>query len=282
MTREIIVIRPIIPNDIVTQITYEEAQEIIDYARSRGWKVIDIAKEKATREEVEKILRDNPKAITCHYDHGTEDSWICSNGKPCIDMKNVKLLAGRGCYAQNCSSAKKLGVEAWKLGARYWGYKDIYFFTLDEKEYFKEFNNYGIKLIIDGIPWRKAYEMVKQLADKLVDKLVKAGKALAAACLRHNADSLVLYDEENPPETRCIFRKAVIKLLGPIIGWRISRKFAISFITFGGGIALYIHDRICEWVKLESRLHGIDVGFALLVASFIIISYDLVKWLKKI
>jgi len=48
----------------------------------------------------------------------------------------------------------------------------------------------------------------------------------------------------------------------------------------GGGLGTYIHDRIAEWAVLGCRLHGIDIGFMLITVSWLILSMEIVRWMK--
>lgn len=283
---EIIVIRPVIKDDEVTSICYDEAQEVVDYAQSKGWKVIDIAKDDAVREKVEQTLKEHPNVLVCHYNHGAEDAWWGSDSRKCVNINNVEVLANRECYAQNCSSAKKLGVEAWKLKATYWGYTDVYVFTIDEKEYFKKFNNYGIKLRIDGEEWSEALKKTKKLAEELVKELLDKGKAFAAACLHRNAEILVLYDEEHPPTSDCLIRRISIKLFGPRIGWKLTRMFPLSLALFFLSMGVMLHD-FCHECWLYGgyseilSLHGFYIGFILAIVSFLLAYYQIFVTLKK-
>ena len=143
----------------VTEITFEEAQDAIDYLKGKGETIIDLAVQDAVREKVETTLKENPDANVAHYDHGNETSWIGNDERAVVDLNNVDLLAGRECYCDNCSSAKTLGIEAWKRKAKaYWGYKDIFYFTTDAKEEFQEFVNNGIKRHVDGYGWKECLE----------------------------------------------------------------------------------------------------------------------------
>jgi hypothetical protein len=271
----------------VTEITFEEAQDAIDYLKDRAQSIIDLAVEDAVREKVEKTLKENPDANVAHYDHGNEKSWIGNDESAVVDLKNADLLSGRECYCDNCSSAKTLGVEAWKKGAKaYWGYKDVFYFTTDAKEEFMEFVNNGLKRRIDGFSWKECLEMTKKLATQLIDKLVKAGKALAAACLRNDRDILVCYTEDMPPTSDCAFRRLSIKLFGKA-GWKLTKTFPISIALFFFGLGVLLHD-YCDalWqiggLKEVLSLQGGYFGAAALVAGFVLSYYQVLKSIKEV
>jgi hypothetical protein len=271
----------------VTEITFEEAQDAIDYLQGKGETIIDLAVQDAVREKVETTLKENPDANVAHYDHGSEDSWVGNDERAVVDLNNVDLLVGRECYCDNCSSAKTLGVEAYKRKAKaYWGYKDIFYFTTDAKDEFKEFVNNGIKRHVDGYGWKECLEMTKQLATELIDKLVKAGKALAAACLRNDRDILVCYTEDMPPTSDCAFRKLSIKLFGPKVGWKLSKAFPVSVAIFFVGLGILLHD-YCHalWqvggINEILSLQGGYFGGCILTIGFILAYYQIWTMLKR-
>jgi len=277
-------VRPVF--DEVTEITFDEAQDAIDYLREKGVEVIDLAREDAIRENKERVLRERPNINVAHYDHGSEDKIWGNDGRPVIDLKNVDLLSGRECYNDNCSSAKKLGVEAWKSKAKaYWGYNDVFYFTTDALDEFKEAVNYGIKRRIDGFSWKECLEKAKAKMTELADKLVAAGKALAAACMRHDRDHLVCYDA-HPPETTCAGRKLAIKLLGPLAGWRIPRTIGVAMVLFliGWGIALgKLTHTFWEVGGLKEVFapQGDYVGYAMMLVGFLLLTREYIAWLRR-
>jgi hypothetical protein len=181
-----------------------------------------------------------------------------------------------------CLSAKTLGVEAYKNGAlAYWGYVEVFSFSTEALDEFRTFANAGLKFKLEGKTWEESLKLVKELADQLCQKLVEAGKYMASILLKQDADALVCYTPNNPPTSNCTFRKTAIRLLGPKLGWKISRKHALSMLFFASGVGVYLHDRCAEWVTLGCRLHGLDVGVALLMLSWIIVSFEFVRWLKR-
>jgi hypothetical protein len=207
--------------DEVTQHSYSWSRAVREMLEGAGWEVIDISGRAVSREEVEEALR-GEVTLYVHYDHGSSDAhWGASDVKV-IDLNNVALLSGRECYNLNCLSAKRLGVEAWKRGARaYWGYIEEFAFSTDALTEFGRFVNEGLRLRLEGKSWAECLRMAKELARELASKLVDAGKYIAAVLLSRDAEILVCYTPENPPESRCPLRRLAIKLFGPKIGWSI-------------------------------------------------------------
>jgi len=202
--------------DEVTEYCYEESRDLIRYAESRGFKVVDLAKEDAVREKVEEALRRNPEALFFHTDHGSPDKAWGNDGRPVLDLENVDILRGRETVQNNCSSAKILGVEAYRRGCKaYLGYVDTVYFTTDAWEVFKEAFLYPVKRRLDGYSWKECLELTKKKMTEMIELLVKAGKALAASCLRHDKDCLVCYTPDMPPkEPACPISRLIMKIFG--------------------------------------------------------------------
>jgi hypothetical protein len=267
--------------DDATTYSFDWSREIKVGLEQKGYIVIDISGRRVGRDEVEKALKESPGAIYIHYNHGSEAAHWGSETEAVVDLDNVSLLGQREVYCMNCLSAKKLGVEAYKNGAvAYWGYIEIFAFTTEAADEFREFANSGLKFRLEGRKWEECLQLAKELAKELCQKLIESGKYISAVVLQQDADALRCYSENNPPASDCTLRKAAIKLLGPKIGWKISRKHAISILFFGAGAGVYLHDRAAEWATLGCRLHGLDVGAVLLALSWAVLSFELIKWLK--
>jgi len=175
-----------------------------------------LSKDDAVREKVEEALRQHSGALFFHTDHGSPDKAWGNDGRPVIDLKNVDLLRDRETVQNNCSSAKILGVEAWRRGCKaYLGYVNTVYFTTDAWEIFKEAFLYPVKRRLDGYSWKECLELTKKKMTEMIDMLVKAGKALAATFLRHDRDCLVLYTPDMPPEEpACPISRLIQKIFG--------------------------------------------------------------------
>ena len=200
----------------MTRYCYEESRELIRYAEERRFRVVDLAGEEAAREKIEEALRKHPEALFFHTDHGSPDKAWGNDGRPVLDLENVDLLRGRETVQNNCSSAKVLGVEAFRRGCKaYLGYVDTVYFTTDAWDVFKEAFLYPVKRRLDGYSWKECLEMAKKRMTELIDMLVKAGKAWAATCLRLDKDCLVCYTPETPPEEpTCPISRLIQKVFG--------------------------------------------------------------------
>jgi len=280
-----LIIRPVF--DEVTEITFNEAQDVIDYFTEKGVAYIDLAKEDAVREKVEKVLKETPDINVHHADHGSEDKIWGNDDRPVIDLENVELLRGRAIHNNNCSSAKKLGVEAWKRGClAFWGYTEVVYFTTDALEEFKEAMNYGLKRRVDGFSWSDCLKKTKERMTELIDALVKAGKALAASCLRHDRDSLVCYNSQPPAEPSCPVRRLSVKVFGANIGWKLTRKFGIAILLFGMGFGIALGKLTHTFWEIGGLQEvfapqGDYVGYALMLIAFLTLIIDHTEGLRK-
>jgi len=156
-------------------------------------------------------------------------------------LENVELLRDREAYMNNCSSAKTLGVEAYKHGClAYWGSKDIVSFTTDAWEDFKEAFLHGLKLRIQGYSWAECLEKTRTKLSELVDKLLSEGKILAASCMRSFRDTLVCYTPDTPPETsECPVRRLALRCFGLKIGWKLGKKHIVISVAAVASILTY-------------------------------------------
>ncbi len=264
--------------DEPTSYSYLWSRRLKEEIEKKGWEVIDLSGRRISREEVEKALSENSDVPYIHYDHGSEEAHWGSETEAVVDTENVSLLSERITYCMNCLSAKRLGVEAWKRGCVYVGYVESFTFTVEDERLFCESANSGFIAYVNGeTDWKRIKQVMVEAFNKAIDE---AEDPFTKMWLRYDRDALRVYNAE-APESKCALRNLIIKILGPKLGWKISRKHALSIILLGAGTGVYVHDRIAEWAKLGYRLHGLDVGFTLVFISWLLISFEFVKWLSK-
>ncbi|MEM2281438.1 MAG: hypothetical protein QXZ68_05560 [Candidatus Bathyarchaeia archaeon] len=209
--------------DEASRYSYEWSREIVNHLQAKGFKVTDLSGRTVSRNEVEEALKQNPGAFLIFYNHGSEDCLWGSRTEKVVDLENVWMLSGREVYTCACLSAKKLGVKAYAEDCTaYWGYTDVFAFTTEALEEFKQFANIGIIIRIEGKSWLEAYEQAKALAEKLAEKLVSEGKYFSAVLIRRDAEILACYTEEHPPETKCLLRRIAVNLFGAKKGWKLG------------------------------------------------------------
>jgi len=152
------------------------------------------------RREAEAILADHPTSFYVHYGHGSEDAHWGSASYALIDLQNVDRLTGRDVYCMNCLSAKRLGVEAHRCGCTaYWGYIEVFSFSTECPDDFRDFANCGLLCHLQGNPWSRCVELARELAATIAEKLINAGQYIAAILLQRNSDALRCWDGEAPP-----------------------------------------------------------------------------------
>jgi len=92
--------------------------------------VIKLEKEKATRENFEKYIKDVD--IFAFWDHGNEDMLGSQQVKnpPLVDLENDDLLKDKETWTMACLSAKKLGPDIVKKGGNlFQGYREVFIFN---------------------------------------------------------------------------------------------------------------------------------------------------------
>jgi hypothetical protein len=264
--------------DEATEYTFKWIQEVRDEIVKQNYDWVFLS-DGVSRKDVENILKREDVETVIFYDHGSEDALWGSNTEKVIDTDNVDLLKNKDVYTLACLSGKKLGVEAWKKGCKtFVGYENTFVFTTDEEELFKECANSGIlKKLRDKVSWKEAFEYMKKKFDECIDK---AKEFWTKTWLAHDRDCLVKYAFDQPPITKCFFRKLAIKLFGFKLGWRLTVKLFIGLVLFLIGYGIALHDfchQVWEIKGTVLSLEGGYVGFLISFIGFIIAFYDLLK-----
>jgi len=130
---KLVITRP--EHDITTRYISTWAEEIISFAQSKKIDVIDLAGEKANKNDFEgRVNKLQPKAILLNG-HGSDDC-ICGHNDEILIKAgdNHKFLQGKITYALSCSSGKKLGPEVVEdEKSVYIGYDDDFIFVTDHR-----------------------------------------------------------------------------------------------------------------------------------------------------
>lgn len=244
---------------------------------------VDLEGESATRERVEGALRADPSADLVFYGHGDERGLVAQGGVGyVVDDANAHLLRGRVVYAVACLWGAGGGARAYAVhGARVVVcYTRVFVFTVYDEHLFYRASSSGYVAYARGErDWAKIKRLMLEEFDRAIEE---ARDPWTKVLLVWDKTALRVYaDGVDVPEPRCALRRLVVRALGPRLGWRVGRRLAVSLVLFGVGVGVYAHDRVAEWYTLGQRLHGMDVGFALLVASFVLATLDLVEWLRR-
>ena len=187
--------------DDVTEFSHDWSREIKDRLEDEGYRVIDVGGRRVRRGEVEEALRENPGALYVFYDHGSYESLFGSRDEAVTDIFNAGLLSGRPTYTMACKSARTLGYEAWRRGCgAYWGYDEVFSFTTDSLDEFKQFANCGLKFWLKTKSWKEALERARALGRELVERLIQAGRLIASSCMGWDVSHLRCWNGEEPPK----------------------------------------------------------------------------------
>jgi hypothetical protein len=119
------------PNyDITTRIISAFAEEVLEFANSKGIKVFDLADTDANKAKFESMIKKhNPKLVFING-HGSETLVTGQDQEVLLEAGvNEEIMKGKTIYALSCRSASILGLESIKSGAKaYIGYRDDFIF----------------------------------------------------------------------------------------------------------------------------------------------------------
>lgn len=106
---------------------------VLDFAKTKGFKVLDLNQERANRKEVEGMLSKQNPDLVIFNGHGNVNVVGGNKNEPLvISGKNEEFLANKLVYAISCKSGKVLGPKSVKAGASsYIGYVDDFIFFYD-------------------------------------------------------------------------------------------------------------------------------------------------------
>lgn len=219
--------------DEATQFSHKWFQELVKELSNEKWILLE--EDDATRKKVEETFDKYHPEIICFYDHGNEDGIVAQGGKEyVIDMTNIAKFKGRVIYTMACLSARDLGREHWRNGGIFWGYTEVFSFTIKDEHLFMRCANIGLIARMNGKTWDEALEIAKREFDKAIKE---AKDVWTKVWLQHDRDALVCYTPTNPPESRCRFRRSLFR----IIGWMPKSKM-VGILMMYFGLGVLVHD----------------------------------------
>lgn len=121
--------------DPATKYLSHWSEEIIDVAKSKGRKTVDLKGDKVTKDGLTgRISKLNPSLVVLNG-HGSEDSIAGQNDEILIKVgDNEHILHSRVTYAVSCKCGKNLGPKSVADGnSTFIGYDDDFVFTSDRK-----------------------------------------------------------------------------------------------------------------------------------------------------
>lgn len=140
------------PNhDIATNYLYFWSEKIIEEARSKGMKVIDLRGKKAVESEfASRIRKLNPSFVVLNG-HGNSDTITGYGNQVLISTKNnLELLTGRVIFSRSCSSAQNLGVLCVKDSGAFIGYDDDFALYFDDTKVTRPLGDNLAKLFLES------------------------------------------------------------------------------------------------------------------------------------
>ena len=176
--------------DTPTHYLFYWAGLLIDEAKKKGVKVIDLDKNKAKQKKLHSYLAKQPVDIVILNGHGNERCVVGQDDEELISAgKNSDLLKNSRVYIRACSAGKILGKEIVKNGAKsFIGYNEPFVFYHKEeftttplkddyaKPFFETSNQVGISLI-KGKTAKEANEDNKKVYNKVISNLLTSKSA---------------------------------------------------------------------------------------------------------
>ncbi len=122
--------------DTPTHYLFYWAGLLIDEAKKKGVKVIDLDKNKAKQKKLHSYLAKQPVDIVILNGHGNQES-VSGQGEIILSTGNgTKLLRGKIIFVRACDSGAILGKEIMTMGAKgFIGYIQPFIFPIN-KDYF--------------------------------------------------------------------------------------------------------------------------------------------------
>lgn len=181
--KSLLITRPFYENP--TNYLYYWSKPLIEFAQNKRFIVIDLAKEKAVRKEIEGRLKKVKPDLVILNGHGSEKEIFGQNGEILLVMgESEKLLADKIIYARACLSAKLFGKSCIKHGTKaYIGYQEDFIFIFDTTytteplkdkitALFMEPSNQTVKSLLKGNSAKKSNENGKNAFFKNILKLL--------------------------------------------------------------------------------------------------------------
>lgn len=263
---EALVVRPILEGDEVTPYSYRWADDPIRDLKNGHFNVNDLGGREVQKTELSEAIASRDPYIVVHYDHGDEDAWIGNRAEPILTGADAGILSGRIVYTMNCLSAKRLGVAAWRAGAKaYVGYVDTFAFTLEGELLFREAVGYGLSLYLSGLTdWA---QIKGRMVDKFNEMMAAATDPWTGMWLRSDRDALRIYNAESP-QTTCAFRSLALKVFGKRVGWALGRGHIAGFALFFTSLGLALRDFAHP---------GCYLGLVGMIAAFLLMCSDYLR-----
>jgi len=141
--------------------------KVLSSSPKKGFKVLDLHRERANRKEFESMLKKFSPSFVVLNGHSSHNTVCGHKNQPLlIANKNERLLKSKIVYAISCSSAKTLGPKSIEAGAiSYTGYDDDFIFA---------FSRIFVSSILKGNSVRDSYKKAKEILKNNILKLLSS------------------------------------------------------------------------------------------------------------
>lgn len=185
MDKTILITRP--EYDAATLYLSKWSEKIIDEAKSKGVKVIDLHRDKVNKKRVVGTLEKTSVKLVVLNGHGSEVAVYGQDDKPVLEMSDTKAAKDKIIYARACRAASILGNNYIASGAiSFLGYTEDFVTVhnpaierqpLKDKiaEQFLEPSNYISISLLKGHTTGESNKKSKRLFSKNIERLIIAG-----------------------------------------------------------------------------------------------------------
>ncbi|MDY6789056.1 MAG: hypothetical protein SVV03_03770 [Candidatus Nanohaloarchaea archaeon] len=206
MPETVLLTRP--KHDLTTSYLHYWTGKLIKEAEKKGIEVIDLEKEKATRENLESYIDKKKPEILVLNGHGSKDRIGGHKNRPVLEKGgNESKSANTAIYARTCKSGADLAEACVGSGAKaYIGYRKDFIVPYNTQKSTKpqrdslaepvmEASNEAARNLIKGNKPKKAYRKSQEAYQEKINKVLttyQLGKDQLLAALLHNKENQVL------------------------------------------------------------------------------------------
>ena len=203
MKRGLLVTRP--SYDDTTSYLFYYAWEVIDSAREKGIKVLDLVRPRLTKQNFSDLISKQDPTLVFFNAHGDEKRIYGDKTDEDEEIlieegRNHTLLSKRIVYARACYAAASLGKVCTRKGGCFIGYKTPFSFWIDERwsakpsndktaRLFLEPSNLVVISLLKGNCTQEAFDKSQNMSKKNILKLLRHKKepgAMASIMLLWN------------------------------------------------------------------------------------------------
>lgn len=180
-----------------THYLYFWSENVIDFAKSKSYKILDLKTKKANRKTLESYLNNRRPNLIFLNGHGSSDLIFGQDDEVIIKVgENEHLLKGTIVYALSCKTGQVLGPKSVDKGTiSYIGYKEDFNFWINSNHISRPNNDPRAKLFLDtsnkiALSLLKGHS-VKEACSKARDEFRETARNLAAT---NSPDQFVIPD----------------------------------------------------------------------------------------